>query len=60
MELIPRFLKIAPEPKRAPDSTPELTFELCAEAPHEGVPPQVGEKWWGMVQVRVRGEGSYL
>jgi hypothetical protein len=60
MELIPRLLKTSPEPKTAPDSTPELTFELCGEAPPEGAPPQVGEKWWGMVLVRVRGEGFYL
>ena len=57
MELIPRFLKIAPEPKRAPDSTPELTFELHGEAPPGGAPPHVGEKWSMKVQVRVRGEG---
>ena len=42
MELIPRLLETTPELKTAPDSTPELTFELRGEAPPEGAPRQVG------------------
>ena len=43
MELIPK--------------TPELIFELRREAPLKGVSPQVGEKWWRKVQMRVRERG---